>query len=75
MPTLTWLTREEDIEVSRQVPYCILEPVVIVGSNLADTKGGYQGIGAGALSYSGASCNSRLCIFEYNHENIAYFLC
>ena len=32
MPTLTWLTREEDIKVSGQVPYCILELVVIAGS-------------------------------------------
>ena len=32
MPTLTWLTREEDIKVSGQVPYRILEPVVIAGS-------------------------------------------
>ena len=32
MPTLTWLTREEDIKVSGQVPYRILEPVVIIGS-------------------------------------------
>ena len=32
MPTLTWLTRKEDIKVSGQVPYRILEPVVIAGS-------------------------------------------
>ena len=32
MPTLTWLTREKDIKVSGQVPYRILESVVIVGS-------------------------------------------
>ena len=27
MPTLTWLTRKEDIKVSGQVPYRILEPI------------------------------------------------
>ena len=27
MPTLTWLTRKEDIKVSGQVPYRILETV------------------------------------------------
>ena len=32
MPTLTWLIREEDIKVSGQVSYRILESIVIAGS-------------------------------------------
>ena len=32
MPTLTWLTREEDIKVSGQMPYRILGPVAITSS-------------------------------------------